>query len=258
MEDRRALVTGASEGIGRTFAQRLARNGYRTTCVARNEERLASLVAELGPERHDYLVADLGTESGVRNCVERLEADDYEVLINNAGYSRFGRFGAEDVLDEQRMLDVNCRAALTLAHAFLANARPGASLINLSSVTNYLPTPLQPTYCATKAFQFSFSESLWYQQRKRGVYVQGLCPGLTRTQFVQRAGEIEHEQLLNLIAQTPEQVVDTSLRAMRRRRGPIVIPGFRNRFIVFLTWLLPRRLLLWLSGRLGDLSGIDG
>lgn len=257
MEDRRAFVTGASEGIGREFVRRLAQEGFRTTSVARNEARLASLVEELGDTQHDYFVADLSLESDVLRCAERLKDGAYQVLVNNAGYGHFGRFSGGDAREEQRMLDVNCRASLALAHAFLSEARPGSALINLSSVTTYLPTPIQPTYCATKAFLSSLSESLWYQERARGVYVQALCPGLTRTKFMERAGQIGHERLLNLFTQTPEQVVDTSLRAMRRRRGPIVIPGFRNRLIAFVTWIFPRRWTVWASGRVGELSGID-
>ena len=156
--------------------------------------------------------------------------------------------------EQEQILDVDCRAVLVLAHTFLGRANSGDALINLSSITNFLPTPIQPTYCAAKAFIASLSESLWYQQRSRGIYVQGLCPGMTRTRFIERAGDVGMKRLLDLISQTPEAVVDVSLYELNRRRYPIVIPGLRNRLLALTTKLLPRRALVATSGRLGDLA----
>lgn len=255
MSNKRAMVTGASEGLGRVFVQRLAELGYDTVGVARNEARLQELNAELGSDEHAYIVADLGTSAGVDRCVAEIQRDRVHLLVNNAGFSRFGSFQESRIEDEQEILAVNCQALMSLAHAFLEQAEAGDALINLSSITNFLPTPIQPTYCASKAFIASFSESLWYQQRSRGVYVQGLCPGMTKTQFIDRAADLgEKKKLLDAISSRPEKVVDSSLRALRKRRGPILVPGFGNRFIALVSGLLPRRLLVWLSGRLGDLS----
>ena len=254
--NKRALITGASEGLGRCFAKQLARRGYNTTVVARNEGRLQSLVEELEQElgKHDYIVADLSAEEGVQRCAKRLEESSYDLLINNAGYSQFGDFTEADLVEEHKILAVNCQTLMTLSHVFLRNARKGDALINLSSLTNYLPTPVQPTYVATKCFNASFSESLWFQQRPRGVYVQGLCPGVTRTQFMERASDISgwKKTFLDMIAQTPEQVVATSIRALEKRQKPIVIPGLSNRLLAGLLKLTPRKPLVWVSGKLGE------
>lgn len=248
------MVTGASEGLGRVFVQKLANAGYDCVAVARNEERLRELVEGLEPAGHSWLVADLSTRKGLERCEARLAEQPFELLVNNAGFSRFGAFHETTAAEQEQILDVDCRAALVLAHAFLRTARPGDSLINLSSITNYLPTPIQPTYCAAKAFIASLSESLWYQQRSRGVYVQGLCPGVTRTRFVERAGEVRWKRLLDAMSQNPESVVDASLRELRRRRRPIVIPGLHNRLLALVTGWLPRRALVLASGRVGDLA----
>ena len=250
----RAFVTGASEGLGRAFAVRLAREGYAITAVARNEARLIELVAELEGGPHEILAADLSEREGLDRCTERLRENPYRLLVNNAGYSRFGDFAEAGVEDELRILAVNCEAAMRLAHAYLDVAGSGDSIINLSSLTYFLPTPIQPTYVATKCFLGSFSESLWYQSRSRGVYVQGLCPGVTRTRFLERAGLNRYLDLLEFLSMTPERVVDSSLRAMHRRRGPIVIPGFGNRMVAILCRLLPRRLMVALMGRAGELA----
>ncbi len=251
---RRALITGASEGLGRVFATKLAHAGYRCVAVARNEARLRELIDEMPVGDHEWMVADLGTTDGLERCATRLSEEHFDLLVNNAGFSRFGLFHESTAAEQEQMLDVDCRAVLLLAHAFLAVARPGDALINLSSVTSFLPTPIQPTYCAAKAFIASLSESLWYQQRSRDVYVQGLCPGATRTRFIERAGDVRMKFLLDAISQSPEAVVDASLRALARRRRPIVVPGLRNRLLVLATKLLPRRALVLASGRAGDLA----
>jgi short-subunit dehydrogenase len=253
----KAFVTGASEGLGRAFAIRLAKEGYRVTAVARNEGRLAELLEELDGGPHEILPADLSERKGVDRCAEKLRDGSFRLLVNNAGCSRFGSYAEAEIDDELRIFAVNCEAAMILAHAFLEVAESGDALINLSSLTYVLPTPIQPTYVATKTFLASFSESLWYQARSRGVYVQGLCPGLTRTQFLQRAGLKRYIGLLEFLSMTPEQVVDSSLRAMQRRRGPIVIPGFGSALIAILCRLLPRRLLVALIGRAGEFAHED-
>jgi len=250
-----ACITGASEGLGRVFATQLAERGYETINIARNEARLQELVASLG-EGHRYWVADLSKPSELSRCVELMAEQHIDVLINNAGFSQFGVYREASLEDESKILHVNCQAVMSLSHAFLTQAQEGDILINLSSITNILTTPIQPTYCATKSFIASLSESLWYQERKRGVYVQGLLPGITRTQFIERSSDIEgfKKQLLDFISQTPEAVVKESLRAADKRRKPIVIPGLSNKLLALLLNFMPRKQLVWLSGKVGDLA----
>lgn len=257
---KRAMVTGASEGLGRSFALQLARQGYSITAVARNEERLRSLLQELedldlGGD-HDILPADLSSEAGVVLCLERIRAQPYQLLINNAGISHFGDFAALSLASQQATLRLNCEAPLVLSHGFLEGAQPGDALINLSSLTNWLPTPVQPVYVATKTFNAAFSQALWYQQRSRGVYVQNLCPGITQTQFMQRSSDLEgfKMRLLDWISESPDAVVGQSLKKLARRSGPTVVPGLGNKLIVLLTRLLPQKVLLWLMGKLTDLG----
>jgi len=255
---KKAFITGASEGLGRAFVKRLARDGFDTTAVARNEVRLKGLMDELaeegGPGQHDYFVADLVADEGLGSCVRRLQETHYDLLVNNAGYSRFGDFVEAAIEDEQEIMKVNCLAVMTLAHAFLKNAQAGDALINLSSIVNYLPTPIQPTYVATKCFVASFSESLWYQQRKKGVYVQGLCAGVTKTQFIERAGDGNTPALMGRFSHTPEKVVDVSIAELNKRSKPIVIPGVGYRLLALLLSITPRKVSVFLSGKLNDLA----
>ncbi|HEY9036007.1 MAG TPA: SDR family NAD(P)-dependent oxidoreductase [Pseudomonadales bacterium] len=250
-----ALITGASEGLGRAFASQLAKAGYNTLCIARNESRLKELVNELG-DNHRYLVADLSELRGIDACIALMQEQHIALLVNNAGFSQFGTFREADIEHEMAVFHVNCHTVMRLSHAFLQQARAGDALINLSSITHYLTTPVQPTYCATKCFIASFSESLWYQERKRDVYVQALLPGITKTQFMARASNIEgfKMKLLDFISKTPESVVACSLKACDRRKKPIVIPGISNRLLALVLRLLPRKAIVWTLGKIGDLA----
>jgi short-subunit dehydrogenase len=250
-----ACITGASEGLGRVFAKQLAAQGFLTINIARNEQRLQELVAELG-EGHRYHVADLSDQQGIVSCTELIEENRINLLVNNAGFSQFGLFREADVKQQVDILTVNCTAIVQLSHAFLRQANTGDALINLSSITNYLTTPIQPTYCATKCFIASFSESLWYQERSRGVYVQALLPGITKTQFIERSSDIEgfKKKLLDVISHSPETVVATALKAVSKRRKPVVIPGLSNKLVALLLPLLPKKWTVWVLGKVGELA----
>ncbi|MEV6064954.1 SDR family NAD(P)-dependent oxidoreductase [Nocardia sp. NPDC052001] len=211
----RALVTGASAGIGRAFATTLAARGYTVTAVARGAAGLDELRAEIGND-HEFLIADLATSAGVRTVTERLDAANYAVLVNNAGTATHGEFTVTPVADALGMLDLNCRSVIALAHHFLAGAEPGAALVNVASTLAFEPRNELAIYSATKAFVASFSEALWQEQHSRGVRVIGLCPGVTITRS-QTAEGVPAEYV-----QTPQQVVDRALAALTDGSGPIV------------------------------------
>jgi short-subunit dehydrogenase len=237
----RALVTGAGAGIGRAFATALAAAGYAVTAVARREDRLVELVAELGPG-HDFLAADLSTSDGMRAVAERLGRQPYTLLVNNAGAAVHGDFAATPLDAALTVLDLNCRAVVTLAHAFLATAEPGAALVNVSSTLGHTPKPGLGVYSASKAFVTSFSETLWHEQKARGIHVMALCPGVTATES-QRADDVP-----SWLVQSPQEVVARALAAVAARKGPTVMSGRRNALLTTVTRLLPRGAALSLLG----------
>jgi short-subunit dehydrogenase len=237
----RALVTGAGAGIGRAFATALARAGHTVTAVARRPDRLADLMTELGPG-HDFLAADLSTSDGVTAVADQLRRTPHTVMINNAGAAVHGDFAATPLDASLAVLDLNCRAVVTLAHAFLERAEPGAALVNVSSTLGHTPKPGLSVYSASKAFVTSFSETLWHEQKARGVHVMALCPGVTATES-QAADDIP-----SWLVQTPADVAARALAALAARRGPTVVSGRRNALLTTVTRLLPRRTALSLLG----------
>ena len=236
-----ALVTGASEGIGRVFAERLAKEGYEITGVARNEVRLKELTTELASDGNKYQVADLATKKGTKQVSDLMEEQHYNLLINNAGLGIYGLFYKTNLSKQQAMMRVNCDALVSLSHTFLKQAKKGDALINVSSGLAFMPMPSAGIYAATKAFVTSFSESLWYEQKELGVYVMGLCPGVTRTRFHDRAGGTDKNRPPAIITQTSEEVVELAMKALQKRKSPTVISGAQTNIAAALTRALPRK-----------------
>jgi short-subunit dehydrogenase len=240
-----ALITGGTEGIGLAFARALAAQGYTLTLVARRSASLGAVCAALPGGPHDGVAADLSTEAGVARVLDALRARPPNLLVNNAGAGCYGPFHAAGWPEQDTLWHLNAEAVATLAHAFLAGARRGDALINVSSILGFLPQPTSAMYSATKAFVTVLSESLWYENRARGVYVLGLHPGITHTAFRSRAGGPRSPAFW---AATPEAVVARALRALRRRRQPNVVYGWFNHVLSALPRLFPRQLLIRILG----------
>ena len=188
---RTALVTGASAGIGRAFAERLAHDGSDVVLVARDRTRLERLAADLRA-RHgvaaEVLVADLADRAQTEEVCRRLADPDrpVEVLVNNAGFGLQRPFLDNDVRQEEQALDVMVRAVLLLSHAAgrAMRERGSGRIVNVSSVASFT---VSGTYSAEKSFVTVFTEGLAGQLAGTGVTATAVCPGLTRSEFHERA-----------------------------------------------------------------------
>jgi uncharacterized protein len=245
------LITGASSGIGETFARKLAARGHNLLLVARSEDKLISLCNELGrmyDTRAQYFTADLSERDAPVRLFEETQKRELEInfLINNAGFGSMGDFAKLDLERESNMIDLNVRALVELTHLFLVpmRERKSGSIINVASTAGFQPVHFMDTYAATKAFVLSFSEALWEENRPYGVKVMALCPGVTQTNFFD-AAKIQKPPAR--ISQTPEAVVDTALRALARGKGS-VISGWTNFFMIESERLVPRSLILRTAG----------
>jgi short-subunit dehydrogenase len=238
-----ALVTGATAGIGRVFAEKLAGRGHDLVLVARDRERLESVAKEL---RASYgvaveaLPADLCERADLARVEERLRdaGRPVDLLVNNAGFGLKHRFLDNDVEQEQAMLDVLVTAVMRLSHAALGpmTERGSGGIINVSSVAAFLP---RGTYAAAKAWVNSFGEWAANEYRSRGVTVTTLCPGFTKTEFHERMGVRRGTGFLWL---DPGFLVDRALADFDRGRV-YSVPGAQYRVIVALTRMIPSRAL---------------
>ncbi len=241
----RVLVTGASAGIGRAFANALAAEGYSVTAVARGEDGLRRLVAGLGPD-HDYLAADLTTRTGLERTAELAGSGEYSLLVNNAGTATHGDFAESSLESALTTIDLNCRAVATLAHSFLGTATPGSALVNVSSTLGHSPKPGLGVYSASKAFVTALSETLWHEQKSRGVHVMALCAGMTATASQSGA------DAPSWLVQSPEEVVRRARKALSDKDGPVVLTSPVNHLLVAALRLLPRRAALALLAEQGE------
>ena len=233
------MITGASGGIGLEVARKLAHENYSLTLVARNEEKLKGIVKSL-PGQHDYLVADLSLFDDTRRIGGHLASHPYDVLINNAGVGIYRRF-AETGLDEQlRMIRLNIEATVVLSHAYLNHARRGDALVNIGSVLGSTSFSGGAAYAGTKGFVVRFSESLWHENKKKGIYVCVFSPGVTSSDFYTASG-IEEASFPVFIRQTPRQVAIELTSALRSRSKPHIVSGIMNRGMLLFYRLLPRK-----------------
>ena len=246
----RALVTGASSGIGATFARRLAKDGYRLILVARRRDRLEALAREIGGA--EILVADLTIEEELKRVENRIAfADDLTLLVNNAGFGVEGRYAEVPVDGQVQMHRLHVMATLRLTHAALKGmvARGAGAVVNVSSVAGFAQSPGAVSYCATKAWMNSFTEGLAMELRSRNsrVKVQALCPGFTLSEFHDVA-RMDRNRVAGWLWMRAEDVVDASLRGLVR--GTLfVVPGAVYKLVVAMERLLPRWALMEMAIR---------
>lgn len=228
----RALVTGASSGIGLAMARLLARRGTDLVIVARDGERLRSLAAELRPlVEVEVLVADLADRDRLAAVVERVESSEspIDLLVNNAGFGFSGDFVDLDRDAETSVVEVNILALHRLAHAAatVMAERGRGGILNVSSIAGSGPAPRAATYAASKAFVTSFTKALHSELAPRGVSVSGLCPGLTRSEFHQRSGS-RTDRTPGFLWQSAEEVAEAGLAGIDANRA-VVVPGLHNK-----------------------------
>lgn len=187
----KALITGASSGLGREMAKLLASRGYELVLCARREDRLRELAAELPTVCH-VLVADVSDEEECRLLYRAVRGDDLEIVINNAGFGLFGEFLETDLDEELRMIDTNIRAVHILTKLAVQDfeKRGHGYILNVASSAGFLPGPLMATYYATKNYVLRLTQALREELRHRGsrVRVCALCPGPVDTEFNRVAG----------------------------------------------------------------------
>ena len=250
-----AVVTGASSGLGALFAEKLAQRGLPLLLAGRDEARLTEVrqrVQRLAPGIDvELVVGDLGSQAGVEALVAVLNGRVIDVLVNNAGFGTYGRLPEVDRDRDHDLIAVNVDALVRLTHEVLPGmlARGHGRILNVASTIAFQPAPYQATYGASKAFVLSFSQALWAETRGSGVTVTALCPGPTRTGFVDALdADVSSTAIYQRLA-SPEPVVAEGLRALDRGR-PVVVPGLRNWVMATAASMSPGWVGALISGRM--------
>lgn len=232
-----AVITGASTGIGKEFALRCAREGYDLILVARNGaalQKLARQLEETYPCSARFFAVDLSSNDGIERVEDLLsKTEELSMLINNAGFGTEGAFQTLSLEREIKMVRLHCEAIVRLTHRALNVMIPRKTghIINVSSLTSFYAMPFYATYGATKAFINSFSEAIAEEVAGKGIKIQVLCPGFTKTEFQDRAG-IDVSYLPSISWMTSAEVVEASFEALRKNRL-ICIPGTVNQLQSF-------------------------
>lgn len=244
--DLRALVTGASSGIGAAFARALRARGERLIVTARRADRLEALARDLGGEPACAVIpVDLADPEGPGSLQAEIERRGLSVdlLVNNAGAGDTGRFDEEPVERLTGMIDLNARSLVEMTRRFLPAMieRRRGRIVNVVSNAAFQPVPYLTVYAATKSLALSFTEGLATELRGSGVQIQALCPGLTETEFFSAARTGERLLVNKLPRMTPEAVVEASLRGLSAGRLRVVA-GFSNRMLARLVRISPRGL----------------
>ena len=246
----KALITGASTGIGQELARIFAREGYELALVARNQKRLEELAAELKPASVQVIAKDLSLPDApeeIQRAVPRVD-----VLVNNAGFGVYGKFAATSLAEELNMMQLNMSALVILTKLYLAGmlaARSGR-ILNVASTAAFQPGPLMSIYYATKAFVLSFSEAIGNELQGSGVTVTALCPGPTATEFQDRA-QLHDIALLKMNVMDARTVAEAGYRGMLAGQA-IVIPGLQNKLLAQSLRFSPRSLVTKIVRRMQE------
>ena len=251
-----ALVTGASAGIGKAFAEVFAKYGFNLILTARREDRLVAIGEELSAKHRvqaHVIPADLADPSAVERLVSEIKARGLKVdaLVNNAGYGLPGPYVGSDWRAHRDFIQVLVTAPCELVHRLAPQMveRKRGYIVNIASLAGMLPgSPSAALYGASKSFIVQFSRALHLELEKKGVHVTAVCPGFTYSEFHDVTGAREQvSKMPEFMWMTAEQVAEEGYQAVMRNK-PVHVNGSVNKGIALLSKYLPDRLGLTITG----------
>lgn len=243
----KALITGASSGIGLDMARYLAQKKYELILVARNREKLEQIQKTL-PTKVTIIVADLANEQKVKELYVITKKENIDILINNAGFGDFGYFTETDLNKELEMINTNIKALHILTKFFLRDMeqRNSGYILNVTSSASFQPGPLMSTYYATKSYVYQLTEAIYYEQKKKktNVHISVLCPGPVKTNFNNVAGV-----KFGIKPQSSAFVAKYAINQMLANKM-LIIPGFKMKCAKFFSRFVPDKFLLRITYRI--------
>lgn len=251
------IITGASSGIGKALAFEFAKNGFNLFLAARNENALTEVSEACQRKfniKSEVFPVDLADADSTDHLVKEISGRKFDVLVNNAGFGIKGDFVETNIHDELKMLNVQLVALLRLTKAVLpkmVESKRG-NILSVASVYSFAPAPMQSVYSASKAFILNFSSALQNEVKHANVQISVVCPGITQTEFRTRAGIVDKKDS----GMTAEKVAEISFLQMMKGRH-IIIPGFQNKFFVFMARYIPSELFTSVVRWINDRRGVN-
>ena len=245
-KDKTILITGASSGIGKTFAYRLNDLGAKLILTARSKDKLDKMVLEM---KHAQVISGDLSDPTFPDVlyleIKKLNLS-VDILVNNAGFGFSGLFLDSSIKNYEEMLNVNILSLTKLTHLFLNDMvdNKKGGIINISSLASFQPIPYFSVYAATKAYVTSFTLGLYEEYREKNINILGVCPGYTKTNFNNRA-QMSSKSVSGYLMSS-EEVVEETLQAYNKQKF-LIINGRINRFVKFFTSILPRSWSLKMS-----------
>ena len=249
-----AIVTGASSGMGREFVRQLSAYVQvdEIWAIARRQDALETLKAE-APVPVRPVVLDLLEKESFDKIRAILEAEqpDIRLLVNAAGFGKFGAYHKTSIEEDCRMIDLNCKALLVMTRLCIPYMQPGSHILELDSLSAFQPVPYITTYGATKAFVLSYSRAMNRELKEKGIRVMAMNPGWVKTEFFRHAFQSNSDSEVQYFDRLYEaaDVVKTGLHDLYRTRKDCSIHGFPVKMQVFLVKLVPHRFVMdiWLN-----------
>lgn len=238
----KALITGASSGMGKDMAIELSNRGYDLVLVARRKEKLEEIKKQL-KTNVEICTMDISIEN---NCYQLYEQyNDIDILINNAGFGLFGEFDEIDINKELQMIDTNIKAVHILTKLYLKDfiKKNSGYILNTASTAGFFSGPLMATYYATKGYVLKLTEAINEELMhiKSKVYIGALCPGPVNTEF----NDVANVKF-SVKALSSNYVAQYAIKKMFKNKK-IIIPGLSNKLLIIISKILPRKLVIRLN-----------
>ncbi len=238
----KALITGASSGIGLDMARYLATLKYELILVARNKEKLEQLQEEL-PTKVTIILADLSIEQKVKELYALTKKENIDVLINNAGLGDFGYLTDTDINKDLELINTNIKAVHILTKYFvkeMEKKKEKTYILNVASSAAFQPGPLMSTYYATKSYVYQLTEALYYEEKKKNsnVHISVLCPGPVDTNF----NDVAHVQF-SVKPLSSSYVAKYAIDKMFKEKM-LIIPGFKMKLAKFFSRFVSDKAML--------------
>jgi len=245
------LITGASSGIGKAFAYEYAKRGYNLIITSRREELLDSIAEELTDKYKIECIVipqDLSEAHSAEKLVSEINSRNLmvDILVNNAGFATKGLFSSVDYDKQHREINLNVLSLTELTYLLIGEMaeRNSGTVINIASVSGFNPIPYNAVYSATKAYVLSFSQSINYEYKDRGVYVLAVCPQATNTHFFDSFNKMKGKM------REPEDVVNSTFKAIRKKKS-ICTDGRLSVMQSLMPHFLSRKMCVSILGRIG-------